>query len=145
CAYATPSSSVPNVAPPYRSGRVTWCPAARSTSANSRTPSVSPCAWWKRITSVIALLRLAGGHCLTRPRRCTHIYTQRWTRRGPPSLPQMDDVAGKQACRVGSQVRDDLGNLGRRGHVDQHRAVGHRLADRVGDPSGVGNRRVHHV
>src|SRR5688572_12562894 len=48
-----PFSMESNVRPPKRSGVWTMCPAWRSSSANTATPRVSPCAWWNNTTSAI--------------------------------------------------------------------------------------------
>src|ERR1700722_18048190 len=51
-----PSSMVAGRSPSNRSGGGTVCPPARSSSANARTPSVSPCTWWNSTTSAIGAL-----------------------------------------------------------------------------------------
>src|SRR5439155_11469169 len=48
-----PSSIVSNLRPSNRSGVCTVCPACRNSSANDRTPAVSPWTWWYSTTSVI--------------------------------------------------------------------------------------------
>ena len=57
---AMPSSMLSGRAPSKRSGVCTVCPPARSSSANARTPSVSPCTWWNRTTSATSTLLPIG-------------------------------------------------------------------------------------
>jgi hypothetical protein len=57
----------------------------------------------------------------------------------------MQPVSGNQARVVGDQKCNDRGDIFRTGDVDEIRAFCHMATHILGDPSGIGDRRVHNI
>src|SRR5918995_1671809 len=141
---AKASSIVANVRPSNRSGVWTVCPACRNSSANDRTPSVSPWMWWYSNTSAIldppeSLIHEYGTFCNAslfarvpqgdsaglRPCRAARAHR---ARPGEGDQPSPSHDASQPAARAGS----DGDRVGRRGRAAEE----HRRAPRQGAHGG---------